>query len=169
MNKLIEMLMVEDNPGDVRLSQEYLKEYNVPNHLSVVKDGVAALGLLNSQAIDLPDIILISIRMLWQNKDNLLKQIQHNALMARIPLVILTAFDGEETCLEDDLVDILCVPKPLDSDCWAAIVKHLVNFGLTTEWAINAPKPNKPDPSPVWNKQATFQNWRHESGNLEYA
>ncbi|MBZ0293367.1 MAG: response regulator [Anaerolineae bacterium] len=124
MNKVIEMLMVEDNPGDVRLSQEYLKEYKVPSRLKVVKDVLEAQHFLQSQAVDMPDIILISIRALWRN-NSLLKQIQCNPLTARIPLVILTAFDGEEANLKNDLADILCISKPLNLDCQVSIMKHL--------------------------------------------
>lgn len=138
--------MVEDNPDDVRLSQEYLKEYKVPNHLKVAKDILEAQHFLRSQAVDMPDIILISIKALWRN-NSLLKEIQCNALTARIPLVILTAFDGEEASLEDDLVDILCVTKPLNLDCLIVIMKHLNDFGLTIEWTTSTPKSKKLNPS----------------------
>lgn len=137
--------MVEDNPGDIRLTREYFKAYQMSNHLSVVKDDREALGFLRGQGeyacATLPDIILMSIRMLWDDNARLLKQIKRDAIWAQIPVVILTAFAGEEEILDKNLPISLCVPKPLTLDCLVAIVKRLGNFGL-----ISTRQKTKPDP-----------------------
>jgi CheY-like chemotaxis protein len=151
MNKAFELLMIEDNPSDIRLSQEYLKESKLSNHLTVVKNLMDALSYLRDHSqyapATLPDIILISIRIIWMNDKGLLIQIKNDAALKDIPVVILTAFEGEEASLDDDLVDILCVSKPLNLDCLVAIVKHIGDFGLTIEWTTSALKHNGLKPS----------------------
>ena len=168
MYKTIEFLMVESDPGDIRLSQEYLKEYKVPNHLSVVKDDVEALRFLRGQGIytlaSLPHIILISIRIIWMIDKRLFMQIKNYAALKHIPVVIMTGSEGEEASLDDDLAFGLCLTKPLNLDCLFTVVKDMRDFSLTNGRTISAP--NELNPSPAWNNLATMQNWHHESGTL---
>lgn len=170
MVKAIELLMIEDNPSDIRLSQEYLKGYNVPNHLSVVQDDVEALRFLRGQGVyalaALPDIILISIRIIWMNDKRRLMQIKNYAALKHIPVVIMTGSEDEEASLDDDLAFGPYLTKPLNLDCLFTVVKDGRDFSLTNGRTISAPKPNEPNPSPDWNNLTTLQNWHHESGTL---
>lgn len=185
MYKAIEMLMVEDNPGDIRLTQEAFKEYKVSNHLSVVKDDMEALCFLRCQGqyahAILPDIILISIRTVWEHNAELLKQIKGDVTLVQIPVVLLTAFEGEEVILADDLPISLCVPKSLIFDCLASIVS-LGGFGVV----IMKPKA-KLVPSRdrrrlamreikrafpfqhILNSKWQLQNWENEGGKYRVA
>ena len=162
MYKAIELLMIEDNPGDIRLSQEYLKEYKVPNHLNVVKDDVEALRFLRGQGAytlaALPDIILISIRIIWMNDKRLFMQINNHAALKHIPVVIMTGSEGEEASLDEDLAVGLCLTKPLNLDCLFTVVQDSRDFSLTNWRTISAPKPNELNPSPAWNNLAAMQN-----------
>ena len=81
------------------------------------------------------------------NDKGLLIQIKNYAALKDIPVVILTASEGEEASLYGDLVDILCVSKPLNLDYLIAIVKHIGDFGLTVEWTISARKHDGLKPS----------------------
>lgn len=188
MDKAIELLMIEDNPGDIRLNQEYLKQYEVSNHLTVVKNEVEALfflrGLGQYAHATLPDIILMSIRMLWDDDARLLKQIHGETTLAHIPIVILTAYEGEEEILDKDLPISLCAPKPLTFDCLVSIVKRLENFGLI----ITKPEPKTKRVAKrgrrslsmgqinhifslpnTLNSPALLQGWENEGGRIEYA
>lgn len=185
MYKAIDILMIEDNPGDVRLAQEYFKEYKVSNHMSVVKDEVEALCFLRGQGeyihATLPDIILMSIRVVWENNAELLKQIKRDAIWAHIPVVILTAFKGEEIILDEDLPISLCVSKPLTVDCLASIVR-LGGFGLIIMKPKGEVAPKRDIPRQamreikrafpiqnVLNSPWQMQSWENEGGRIEYA
>jgi len=183
MYRTIEFLMVEDNPGDIRLTREYLKDFSVSTCLNVVKDDSEALKFLRAQdeyalAIQ-PDIMLISIRELWKKGNRLLQQIEGDATLAHIPIVILTAFEGEEASLHDSLVGILCVSKPLDMSALDAIVSHIDNFGLTTVKPKGSPKHNMPVQSQygfnhfsiyksTQDRQEPLQKWENERGRIAY-
>jgi two-component system response regulator len=183
MDKAIELLMVEDNRADIRFSQEYLKGYRVPNHLSVVKDEVEALRFLRGQGVyalaALPDIILISIRVLWMNNASSLKQIKRDATLAHIPIVIMTGSEGEEASLGDDLSFDLCLTKPLNLDCLFTVVKDILDFSLTTGRAMSTPQRNRPEPfvfeishpltlKPIQNNLAKLLPWKNVGGNADY-
>lgn len=185
MYKAIDILMIEDNPGDVRLAQEYFKEYKVSNHMSVVKDEAEALGFLRGQGeyahATLPDIILMSIRVVWENNAELLKQIKGDAIWAHIPVVLLTGFKGEEVILDNDLPISLYIPKPLTIDCLASIVR-LGGFGLIIVKPKAKVVPKRAGLRPAMRKikhSFPIQNmlnspwqvqiWENEGGRIEHA
>ena len=93
--KPMEILLVEDNPGDVRFTAEVLKEAEVPNNLSVAKDGVEAIAFLRRQGQYLdaprPDLILLDLNLPKKNGLEMLDEIKNTADLKAIPEVILTS------------------------------------------------------------------------------
>ena len=98
--KPIEILLVEDNPGDVRLTMEALKEAKVVNHLTVLKDGEEALTYLRRQGsyanATRPHLILLDLNLPRKDGREVLAQIKAEEPLKRIPVVVLTTSDDEQ-------------------------------------------------------------------------
>ena len=128
----IELLMIETKPADIRLTQEYLKEYKIANCLNVVKDGEEALRFLYRQneytLVSLPDLILINLSMILKKGAHLPKQIKNDPTLSHIPIVVLTAFEGEEDSLSDRSFIDLCLPKPVNPDSLFSLMKRGDDF-----------------------------------------
>lgn len=134
--KLIEILLVEDSPGDVRLTEEALKEGKMLNNLSVVKDGVEALAFLSKKGkyIDSPrpDLILLDLNLPKKNGREVLEEIKKDANFRRIPVVILTVSKDEEDILESYNNHANCyIAKPVDLGRFISVVKSIEDFWLT--------------------------------------
>ncbi|MDX1611893.1 MAG: response regulator [Candidatus Thermoplasmatota archaeon] len=135
--KRIEILLVEDNPGDVRLTQEALKEGKVPSRLSVVGDGEAALSYLRNedpyQGATRPDIILLDLNLPRKDGREVLEEIKVDDELRRIPVVILTTSEAEQDILRTyDLHANCYITKPVDLDQFIEVVKYIEKFWLTT-------------------------------------
>jgi len=129
----IDILLVEDNPGDIRLTQEALKESKMRNRLNIVYDGVEAMYFLRSKApyenSPRPDIILLDLNLPRKDGRTVLEEIKADADLRRIPVVILTTSDDEHDILRSyDLHANCYITKPLDLNQFAAIVKTIENF-----------------------------------------
>ena len=100
----VEILLVEDNAGDVRLTMEALKEAKVFNKLTVVKDGIEALSLLRRQGAHAqaarPDLILLDLNLPRKDGREVLAEIKADDNLKRIPVVILTTSQDEQDVLE---------------------------------------------------------------------
>jgi chemotaxis family two-component system response regulator Rcp1 len=137
IDRPIEILLVEDSPGDVRLTQEVLKEGHVENHLNVVQDGVEALAFLYREGpyhhAPRPDVILLDLNLPKKDGREVLYQIKTDKNLRRIPVVILTTSQAEEDVLRVyDLHGNCYVTKPVDLDEFIRIVKSIEEFWLTT-------------------------------------
>ncbi len=136
MNRTIEILLVEDSPGDVRLIKEALKEGNVRTHLSVTEDGEEALNYLRrkgryAEAIR-PDLILLDLHLPKKDGREVLAEIKADPDLKRIPVVILTTSESEQDILKSyDLHANCYVTKPVHLDKFIAVVKAIENFWLT--------------------------------------
>lgn len=133
---LIDILLVEDNPGDVRLTQEALKEAKVRNRLHVVEDGVAAMGFLHQegeyQGMPKPDLILLDLNLPKKDGREVLEEIKQDPSLMRIPVVVLTTSQAEEDIVRSyDLHANCYVTKPVDLDQFINIVKSIEDFWLT--------------------------------------
>jgi two-component system, chemotaxis family, response regulator Rcp1 len=132
----IEILMVEDNPGDVRLTKEALADAKVRNTLSVVEDGRAALRYLRgegqySQAVR-PDLILLDLNLPQMDGLHVLEAIKGDANLRRIPVVIITSSSAEEDILKSyDLHANCYVTKPLDLLQFNKVVRSVEAFWMT--------------------------------------
>ena len=132
----IEILLVEDNPGDVRLTVEALKEGKVRNNLSVAKDGVEALAFLRREGgfagAARPDLILLDLNLPKKDGREVLAEIKDDAVLRRIPVVVLTTSKAEEDILRTyDLHANCYITKPVDLDQFIAVVRSIDDFWLS--------------------------------------
>ena len=135
-NGPIEILLVEDNPGDERLTREALKEGKVYNNLHWVKDGVDALDFLHQRGkhkdAPRPDIILLDLNLPKKDGREVLQEIKSDAELRRIPVVVLTTSKAEEDVLRTyDLHAHSYVTKPVDLEKFMVVVKTIDSFWLT--------------------------------------
>ena len=118
-HKPMEILLVEDNPGDVRFTAEVLKEAQVSNHLHVAKDGVEAIAFLRRQGqfVDAPrpDLILLDLNLPKKNGLEMLNEIKNSEELKAIPVVILTTSETEPDINRSfDLSANCYITKPID-------------------------------------------------------
>ncbi len=132
-HRAAEILLVEDNPGDVRLAKEGLKESKVANNLYVVDDGVEAMAFLRKEGnytdVVTPDLVLLDLNLPKKDGREVLAEIKGDKNLRRIPIVILTTSQAEEDVMKTyDLHANCYVTKPVDMDQFVKIVKSLNNF-----------------------------------------
>jgi len=132
----IEILLVEDSPGDVRLTQEVLKEAKVCNQLHVVGDGAEAMTFLRREGkyanSSRPDLILLDLNLPKKDGREVLGEIKSDENLRRIPVVILTISKSEEDVLKSyDLHANCYITKPVDLDQFLKVVKSIEDFWLT--------------------------------------
>ncbi len=132
----IEILLVEDNPGDVRLTREALKEDKVRNRLHVVEDGLAALAWLRREGeyarVPRPDIILLDLNLPKKDGREVLSEIKTDKDLKRIPVVVLTTSRAEEDVLRAYNFNANCyITKPVDLEQFIRVVKAIEEFWLT--------------------------------------
>jgi CheY-like chemotaxis protein len=130
-----EVFLVEDNPGDVRLTQEVLKEAKVSNRLSVAPDGVEALAFLRRegsyQDAPSPDLILLDLNLPKKDGREVLAEIKADAMLRKIPVVILTTSKAEEDVLRSYQLHANCyVTKPVDLSSFISVVRSIEDFWL---------------------------------------
>ncbi len=133
--KPIEILLVEDNPGDVRLTVEALKEAKVINHLTVVKDGVEALAFLRRQGsyttAPRPHLILLDLNLPRKDGREVLADIKTDDNLKRIPVVVLTTSQDEQDVLKSYNLHANCyITKPVDLDQFVRVVRSIEDFWL---------------------------------------
>jgi chemotaxis family two-component system response regulator Rcp1 len=136
MGSPIEILLVEDNPADVRLMVEILKETKVRNTLTIVGDGIEALDLLRrtgryTHAVR-PKLILLDLNLPKKDGRQVLAEIKADPDLKRIPVVILTSSKAEEDIVKSYNLYANCyVTKPVDLEQFVKVVKSIENFWLT--------------------------------------
>jgi two-component system, chemotaxis family, response regulator Rcp1 len=136
MGRPIEILLVEDNPGDVRLTQEALKEGKVSNNLHVAYDGIEALAFLRREGkfekAVRPDLILLDLNLPKMDGRELLAEIKDDDDLKRIPVVILTTSKAEEDVVKTYNLHANCyISKPVDLDQFITVVKAIEGFWMT--------------------------------------
>ena len=134
--KVIDILLVEDNPGDVRLAQEALKESKVRNKLFVVEDGVEAMAFLRRQGkyadAPHPDLILLDLNLPRKSGREVLTEIKTDENLKHIPVVILTVSRAEEDVMKCYNQHANCyITKPLDFNQFMEVTKTIEEFWLT--------------------------------------
>jgi CheY-like chemotaxis protein len=132
----IQVLLVEDNPGDVRLTKEALKEGKLLNQLTVVGDGVEALSFLRKEgkyadAIQ-PELILLDLNLPKKDGREVLAEIKADPNLRRIPVVVLTTSSAEEDILKIyDLHANCYITKPVDLEQFMGVVKSIEDFWVS--------------------------------------
>jgi two-component system response regulator len=132
----VEILLVEDSRGDVRLAQEALKDAKVRNNLHVVEDGVEAMAFLHKQGkyaqLPRPDVILLDLNLPRKDGREVLAEVKADPNLMRIPVVILTVSNAEEDVLKSYNLHANCyITKPLDLNQFLKVVRSIESFWLT--------------------------------------
>ncbi|HEX9520344.1 MAG TPA: response regulator [Streptosporangiaceae bacterium] len=133
---MIQILLVEDDPGDVLITREAFADNKVRNHLSVVSDGEAAMAFLRREgefaSAPRPDLILLDLNLPRKAGHEVLAEVKSDADLQRIPVVILTTSDAEEDILRSyDLHANAYVTKPVDFDRFLGVVRQIDEFFVT--------------------------------------
>ncbi len=134
--EFVEILLIEDNPGDIRLTQEALKDGKVKNNLHVVCDGEEATDFLFKRNkhtnAPRPDLIILDINLPKKNGKEVLAEIKTDQNLKSIPVVILTMSKAEEDIIKTYNLHANCfITKPLDLDKFFDVVKTIEEFWLT--------------------------------------
>lgn len=132
----VEILLVEDNPGDIRLTIEALKEGKVSNNLQTVNDGVDALAYLRKQGkfadAVRPDLVLLDLNLPKKNGREVLEEIKKDSDLKRLPVVVLTTSNAEQDVLKTyDLHANCYITKPVDLEQFLKVVRSIEDFWLT--------------------------------------
>ena len=132
----VEILLVEDNAGDVRLTREALREGKVYNNLHWAKDGVEALEFLKREGMyadaPRPDIILLDLNLPKKDGREVLAVIKGDDQLKQIPVVVLTTSKAEEDVLRSYALHANCyITKPVDLDKFILVVKSIDRVWLT--------------------------------------
>lgn len=134
--KPIDILLIEDNPGDIRLTQEAFKEGKIRNNFYVVRDGVQALDFLFQRGefngMPRPDIILLDLNLPKKDGREVLEVIKVDETTRKIPVVILTTSKAEEDILKTYNLHANCfISKPVELEEFMRVVKSIEDFWLT--------------------------------------
>jgi two-component system response regulator len=129
----VEILLVEDNLGDIRLTQVALKDSKIANTLNVVKDGVDALAYLRREGPFVnavrPDIILLDLNLPRKDGREVLEEIKADESLRRIPVVVLTTSSADEDIVRSYNLHANCfITKPVDLNSFVTIVKSIEHF-----------------------------------------
>jgi two-component system, chemotaxis family, response regulator Rcp1 len=133
--KPVEILLVEDNPGDVRLTLEALRDARVQNHVSVAQDGVEAMAFLRKEGsygqAPFPDLILLDLNLPKMSGQEVLEEIKVDSGLKHIPVVILTTSQAERDIRECYRLSANAfVTKPVDLEQFFGVVQSIEQFWL---------------------------------------
>jgi CheY-like chemotaxis protein len=132
----IEILLVEDNPADVRLTMETIKDYKVKNRLEVVGNGVDAMDFLRRKGKfadkTRPDLILLDLNLPGKDGREVLAEIKVDPDLSRIPVVVLTSSEAEQDIIKAYNLHVNCyITKPVGLTQFVKVVKSIEDFWLT--------------------------------------
>ncbi len=130
---LVEILLVEDNPGDVRLTQEAMKEGKMRNNLSVARDGVEAMAFLRHEGefkdAPRPDVVLLDLNLPKKDGREVLAEIKADPELRRIPVVVLTSSKADEDIASSYDSHANCyVTKPGDLEQFMEVIRSVEGF-----------------------------------------
>jgi chemotaxis family two-component system response regulator Rcp1 len=134
--RALEILLVEDNPGDVRLAQEALYDAKMSNNLNVVSDGVEALAYLRREGrharAPRPDLVLLDLNLPKKDGREVLEEVKEDPDLRTIPIVVLTTSDAEGDVIRSyELHANAYVRKPVDFDAFIEVVRTIEDFWFT--------------------------------------
>jgi CheY-like chemotaxis protein len=133
----VNILLIEDNPGDIRLAQEAFKEGNINVNLNVKMDGLEAIRFLRKQqpyeGSSTPDLILLDLNLPKKDGREVLSEIKSDSDLKRIPVVILTTSNAEQDIQNSYNLHVNCyINKPVDFDRFFDIIQKIEDFWLQT-------------------------------------
>jgi chemotaxis family two-component system response regulator Rcp1 len=131
----LEILLIEDNPGDIRLAEELFKECEVPTRLSIARDGEEAMACLRREgrfaATPRPDLILLDLNLPRKDGHEVLAEVKSDPALRRIPVVVLTTSSADRDILKSyDLHANCYLTKPVPLDEFIAVVQSIKGFWL---------------------------------------
>lgn len=134
--RIIDILLVEDNPGDIRLTQEVLKDGKIKNKLSVVTDGEEAILFLKKvgkyKNVSTPDLILLDLNLPKKDGREVLIEVKKDPNFSSIPVVILTTSDDERDIISSYVSHANAfITKPVDFNQFVTVVRAIEDFWLT--------------------------------------
>ena len=143
MGRPIEILLVEDNPGDVRLTMEALRDAKVRNNLHVAKDGIEAMAFLRHEgqyaSAIRPDLVLLDLNLPRKDGREVLAEIKADPELKTIPVVVLTTSRSEQDVLQSYQLQANCyISKPVDLEQFITVVRSIEDFWLTI---VTLPQP----------------------------
>lgn len=132
-NRSVEILLIEDNEADVRLTKEGIKEAKIRNSLSIVNDGEAAMAYLNKQSpyqnTTTPDLILLDLNLPKMDGRQVLEEIKEDSNLKHIPVVILTSSNAEKDILKSYKLHANCyITKPIGLEQFVEVIKSIEDF-----------------------------------------
>lgn len=136
MGRPVEFLLAEDNPGDVRLTREALRESKISNNLNVVPDGVEAMAFLRREGqyadAPRPDVILLDLNLPKKDGREVLAEVKVDPNLRLIPVVIITSSEAEQDVLKTYELHANCyVTKPVDLEQFIKVIQSIETFWLT--------------------------------------
>ena len=147
----VDLLLVEDNPGDIRLTQEALKEGSIPVNLSVAQDGAEAVDFLFRRGryhnAPRPKLILLDLNLPRKSGREVLSEIKADPVLRRIPVVVMTTSTAEQDIARAYSLNANCyVAKPIDLDAFIEIVHSIEDFWLKKAILppLNSEQPERP-------------------------
>ena len=129
----IEILLVEDNPADVRLTIEALKDARVVNHLRVARDGVEAMQMLKDEtgAVPRPDLIVLDLNLPRKDGREVLREVKQDEALRHIPVVILSTSQAQQDVLQSYRLQANAfITKPAEIDQFFEVVRSMEHFWL---------------------------------------
>ncbi|MFC7215169.1 response regulator [Saliphagus sp. GCM10025334] len=137
----IDILLVEDNPGDVRLTKEAFKEGRIDNTIHVARNGVDALSFLyrrdGYEDAPRPDLILLDLNLPRKNGEEVLEELKDDPTLRRIPTVVLTSSEAEEDVVRSyEKYANAYLTKPINPDEFIEVVRSFESFWLSV---VNLP------------------------------
>ena len=135
-SRAVRILLVEDNPGDVRLTREALREAKVRNEMAVAMDGEEAIAYLRRTGkfkdATRPDVIMLDLNLPKKSGLEVLKDVKSDDDLRRIPIVVVTSSEAEQDIVKSYNLHANCfVTKPVDLSRFLEVVKAVENFWLT--------------------------------------
>lgn len=132
----IHILLVEDNPGDIRLTKEVLKEGKIDNHLDVVMDGEEAMDFLHKTGkhkdATTPDLILLDLNLPKKNGREVLAEIKADKVLMLIPVIVLTTSEAEQDIVNMYANHANCyITKPVDFHQFINVIRSIEDFWLS--------------------------------------
>lgn len=140
---MLNILLIEDNPGDIRLTTEALKENNIRHHLSVANDGIEAIDFLFKQGLHsgaaTPDLILLDLNLPKKDGREILLEIKKHPELKKIPVVVLSTSESELDICESYRNHANCyIPKPMDFGRYNQVIRELHSF-----WSLTVKLPTR--------------------------
>ncbi|MBI5575908.1 MAG: response regulator [Deltaproteobacteria bacterium] len=125
----ISLLLVEDNPGDVGLIEEALRENGIPHRLTIAEDGEKAVAVLRKEGASLPDLIVLDLNLPGKSGLEALSEIKRDSALKKIPVIVLTTSSSHREIVRSYENHASCfITKPVDYDQYMKVLKAIADF-----------------------------------------